>query len=94
MIRASQQANAKVLLVGIRIPPNYGRDYTERFFAAFGALAREHKVALVPWLLDGFGESLDFFQADRVHPTAAAQPKMLDNVWPALQPLLAAKTTR
>ena len=94
MIRASQQANAKVLLVGIRIPPNYGRDYTDRFFSAYGALAREHKVALVPWLLQGFGESLDLFQADRIHPTAAAQPKMLDTVWPALQPLLATKPTR
>jgi acyl-CoA thioesterase-1 len=88
MIRASQQANAKVLLVGIRIPPNYGRDYTERFYATFGALARENKTALVPWLLQGFGESLDLFQDDRIHPTAAAQPKMVDNVWPALQPLL------
>ncbi len=88
MIRMCQAAGAKVLLIGIRIPPNYGREYTERFFGTFGALAREYKLALVPLLLEGFTESLEWFQADRIHPTARAQSRMLDNVWPHLRPLL------
>jgi acyl-CoA thioesterase I len=94
MIRQSQAAGAKVLLVGVRVPPNYGRDYAERFAAAYAALAREHKVALVPFLLEGFAEQLELFQPDRIHPTAEAQPRMLDNVWPALQPLVGAKPRR
>lgn len=89
MIRASHQAKARVLLVGMRIPPNYGREYTERFFAMYANLAREHKTALVPFFLDGVAEKPELFQPDRIHPTAEAQPVMLDNVWPKLQPLLA-----
>lgn len=89
MIRQSQAAGARVLLVGIRVPPNYGRDYAERFFATFPALAREHKVALAPFLFEGFGDSLELFQADRIHPAVEAQARMLENVWPALRPLLA-----
>jgi acyl-CoA thioesterase-1 len=89
MIKASQDSGASVVLVGIRIPPNYGRDYSERFFASFPALAKQHKVALAPFLLDGFADSLELFQPDRIHPTAQAQPKMLENVWPAVRPLLA-----
>lgn len=89
MIKASQASGARVVLVGIRIPPNYGRDYSERFFASFPALAKQYKVALAPFLFDGFADSLELFQQDRIHPTAQAQPKMLDNVWPAVRPLLA-----
>jgi acyl-CoA thioesterase-1 len=88
MIDASRAAGARVLLVGIRVPPNYGRDYAERFASTFEALARERKVALAPFLLDGFAERLDYFQADRIHPNEKAQPLMLDNVWPHLKPLL------
>lgn len=88
MIDASRAAGARVLLVGIRVPPNYGRDYAERFASTFEALARERKVALAPFLLDGFAEKLDYFQADRIHPNEKAQPLMLDNVWPHLKPLL------
>jgi acyl-CoA thioesterase-1 len=91
MIKASQASGARVVLVGVRIPPNYGRDYSERFFASFPALANQYKIALAPFLLDGFAESLEYFQADRIHPTAQAQPKMLDNVWPAVRPLLASR---
>jgi acyl-CoA thioesterase-1 len=94
MIKASQAAGAKALLVGVRIPPNYGRDYTERFFSTYAALAREHKTALVPLIMDGFGESTDWFQADRIHPSARAQPRMLDNVWPHLTPLLGQRVAR
>lgn len=91
MVDASRKAGARVLLIGLRIPPNYGRDYTERFFATFADVAREHKVALAPFLLEGFAERQVLFQPDRIHPTQAAQALMLDNVWPHLQPLLAIK---
>lgn len=94
MIRQAKAAGAKVLLVGIRVPPNYGRDYSERFFATFGALAREHRVALAPFLLEGFADSLELFQPDRIHPSVEAQPRMLENVWPALLPLLGEKGKR
>lgn len=88
MIRAGQSAGAQVVLVGIRIPPNYGREYTERFFATYQQLARQSRAQLAPFLLDGFADSTEMFQADRIHPGEAAQARMLDNVWPALKPLL------
>lgn len=90
MIDASRAAGARVLLVGVRVPPNYGRDYAERFASTFEELARRRKVALAPFLLDGFAERLEYFQADRIHPNEKAQSLMLDNVWPHLKPLLAA----
>lgn len=90
MIDASGAAGARVLLVGMRVPPNYGRDYAERFASTFEELARRRKVALVPFLLDGFAARLEYFQPDRIHPNEKAQPLMLDNVWPHLAPLLAA----
>lgn len=88
MIRDAQAAGARVVLVGMRLPPNYGPDYTEAFEAAFAGLAKRHKTALVPFLLEGFAEKPELFQADRIHPTEAAQPLMLDRVWQALRPLL------
>jgi acyl-CoA thioesterase-1 len=94
MIRASQAAGASVLLVGVRVPPNYGRDYSEKFFGTFADLSRELRVSLAPFLMDGFAESLEYFQADRIHPNEQAQARMLDNVWPHLRPLLAASGTK
>jgi len=94
MIRQGQAAGAKVLLVGLRVPPNYGREYAERFADTFSTLARELKVPLVPFLLDGFAESLDLFQADRIHPSVEAQPRILENVWPVLRPLLGERPKR
>jgi acyl-CoA thioesterase-1 len=88
MIEQSQKAGARVLLVGTRMPPNYGPDYTSAFERAFGELAKSHRAALVPHLFEGFGEKTELFQPDRIHPTEAAQPLILDNVWPALRPLL------
>lgn len=88
MIRTSKQAGARVMVVGMRIPPNYGRDYTEKFAATFSELAKEHKTALVPFLFEGFALRADAFQADRLHPTAASQPLMLETIWKQLQPLL------
>jgi acyl-CoA thioesterase-1 len=88
MIEQSQKAGARVLLVGTRMPPNYGPDYTRAFERAFGELAKSHRTALVPHLFEGFGEKTELFQPDRIHPAEAAQPLILDNVWPALRPLL------
>ncbi len=91
MIDASRAAGARVLLVGMRVPPNYGREYAERFAATFEELARRRKVALAPFLLDGFADRLEYFQPDRIHPNEKAQALILDNVWPHLKPLLAAR---
>ncbi len=91
MTRAGQQSGAKVLLLGMQMPPNYGRDYGERFAAMFAEVAKANQAALVPFLLKGVADtsdSLRLFQADRIHPTAEAHPQLLDNVWPELQKLL------
>lgn len=87
MIRAAREAGARVVLCGMQLPPNYGRDYTERFRKLYTDLAATHKVALVPFFLDGVGERRDLFQADGIHPTEAAQARILDNVWAVLAPL-------
>jgi acyl-CoA thioesterase I len=88
MIKASKDADAKVLLVGMQIPPNYGTDYTRRFAGMYPKLSKELKVALVPFLMENFAQQTAMFQADRIHPTSEAQPIMLNNVWPRLKPLL------
>jgi acyl-CoA thioesterase-1 len=91
MIQLSRERGARVLLVGMRVPPNYGRDYSDRFFATFAELVKSEKVQLAPFLLDGFADRIDFFQPDRIHPTERAQTQMLENVWPYLRPLLNAQ---
>jgi acyl-CoA thioesterase I len=83
--RANQAA---VLIVGIRLPPNFGMDYTSKFQQVFIDVARSRKLRPVPFILDGFGEKREFFQDDGIHPTAAAQPLMLEAVWKELKPLL------
>jgi len=88
MIGMSRRAGAQVLLVGMRVPPNYGPEYTRDFEAAFAALARARKLALAPFLLEGMADDLRLFQPDRIHPTEGAQPLLLENVWKALKPLL------
>ena len=88
MAAMAQKAGSQVLLVGMRLPPNYGPAYVHRFDATFADVAKARKIALVPFMFDGFGENNALFQPDRVHPTAAAQPKLLDNVWRELRPLL------
>jgi acyl-CoA thioesterase I len=88
IIEQSQQAGAKVLLVGMRLPPNYGDPYTKAFERAFADLAKSHRTALLPFLLEGFGDKVEQFQPDRIHPTEPAQPAVLKNVWAALHPLL------
>jgi len=91
MTRAAQKAGAKVLLVGMQVPPNYGSDYAQRFANTFATVATSEKVALVPFLLKGVANGADaskLFQSDRIHPKAEAQPTMLANVWPELRKLL------
>jgi acyl-CoA thioesterase-1 len=83
-----RRAQARVLLVGIRLPPNYGMAYTEKFHAVFTAVARSRKLPLVPFLLDGFADDRTLFLDDGIHPNAAAQPLILDTVWKELKPLL------
>jgi acyl-CoA thioesterase-1 len=91
MARAAKGSGARVLIVGMQVPPNYGRQYLEDFAATFASVARAEGAALVPFLLKGVadGPQADaMFQPDRIHPKAEAQPQMLDNVWPVLRPLL------
>ncbi|HAI94694.1 MAG TPA: arylesterase [Xanthomonadaceae bacterium] len=88
MIELSQAAGAKVLLVGIDVPPNYGPAYRTRLKATYAELAETYHTALLPFLLEGVALQPGMFQADGLHPVAAAQPKLLDNVWPVLKPLL------
>lgn len=89
MIQAGKKAGARVLLVGIRMPPNYGPDYTAAFTAAYAEVAAKERVAFLPELLAGIGEKTEYFQPDRLHPTAEAQPIILETVMKALAPLLA-----
>ena len=91
MVEQAQKAGARVLIVGIRLPPNYGEPYTRSFEQAFADVAKSHHTALLPYLFEGFGEKLDLFQADRIHPTAAAQARVLNNVWPKFAPLVSKK---
>ena len=88
MIEQAQKSGARVLLVGMKLPPNYGPDYTRAFESAYGELAQRYKTTLVPFLLEDLADKQELFQPDRVHPTEAAQPLMLERVWTALQPLL------
>ncbi len=88
MVIASKKAKAKVVLIGMQIPPNYGRDYTERFFSIYAKVAKEQQTTLVPFLLEGVADKPELFQADRIHMVAAAHPAILDNVWPQLSPLI------
>jgi acyl-CoA thioesterase I len=94
MTQAAQKAGARVLLVGMQLPPNYGAQYGQQFAGLFEKVAREHQAAVVPFFLRGFADGPDaarWFQPDRIHPTEEAQPRMLANVWPELRKLLAAR---
>ena len=88
MIEAVRARKARVVLAGLKLPPNYGPDYTRAFEQSYAELARRHKAALVPFLLDGVAEKCELFQPDGIHPVAEAQPQILDNVWKVLKPLL------
>ncbi len=91
IIRQAQKSGARVLLVGMRVPPNYGPDYASAFEHAFADVAKSHRSALLPFMFEGFGEKAELFQADRIHPNEAAQPRILKNIWKPLAPLLGKK---
>jgi acyl-CoA thioesterase-1 len=91
IIEQGKKAGAWVLLIGVRLPPNYGEVYVKKFHGVYRELARSYGIPLVPYLLDGIGGHADLMQADGLHPNSAAQARMLDNVWPYLLPLLEKK---
>ena len=88
MIDLSTAAGAQVLLLGMRIPPNYGPDYTEQFRLCYSDVARDKKLPLVPFLLNGIALTPNLMQADGIHPDELGQPTLLANIWPSLKPLL------
>jgi acyl-CoA thioesterase I len=88
LIQLSQGSGAKVLLIGIKIPPNYGLRYTSDFYESFTLLAHEYNIPLVPFLLDGVATRPELMQEDRLHPRAEAQPRILKTVWPYLKKML------
>jgi acyl-CoA thioesterase-1 len=97
MAKAARTAGARVLIAGMQLPPNYGRAYSEEFAALFAQVARAEGAALVPFLLAGVADGPDpyaMFQPDRIHPTAEAHARILDNVWPRLRPLVGAPARR
>ncbi len=88
MVEHVQDSGARAVLVGMQIPPNYGERYTQMFADIFPALSDSYDTALVPFFLDGIYNKENLMQDDGIHPTAEAQPRLLDNVWPVLKPLL------
>ncbi len=88
MLDLAREAHARTLLVSMLMPPNYGKTYVQGFAAAYPALAKRYKVPLAPFLLTGVADHPELMQADGLHPIATAEPRVLDNLWPALEPLL------
>lgn len=88
MVTLSQKQDAKVMLIGMRMPPNYGRAYTERFFGMYSTLSKDLKAPLVPFMLEGVADKPALFQADRLHPNAQAHPIILKNIWPTFSSLI------
>jgi acyl-CoA thioesterase-1 len=88
MIRKSQAAGARVVLAGMRMPPNYGPRYSQEFQEIYSRLSREHRLPLIPFVLEDVALDANLMQADGLHPNAKAQPKLLNEIWPRLEPLL------
>jgi acyl-CoA thioesterase-1 len=91
IVEACRKSKSQVVLIGMRLPPNYGSAYADKFHAVFSDIAKRHKLPLVPFLLEGFGDKPEWFQADGIHPAVSAQPLMLEAVWKTLNPLLIKK---
>jgi acyl-CoA thioesterase-1 len=94
IVKACRKAGAKVVIAGMRIPPNYGPVYTRRFQGLFAEVARQQNVSLVPFMLQGFADDRNMFQADGIHPAAGAQSRILDNIYRRLRPLLLPRSRR
>lgn len=88
IIRVCRKERAQTLLVGMRLPPNYGKIYGDRFQDMYAELARKYRLSLVPFLLEGIADKPELFQPDGLHPIAAAQPVLMENVWKQLRPML------
>ena len=88
MATATKAAGARPMIVGMKLPPNYGPAYTRQFESVFADVAKQHAAPLVPFFFEGFGEDASAFQSDRIHPTEATQQRLLDNVWPTLERML------
>lgn len=88
IVTRAQKIRASILLVGLQIPPNYGKVYADRFAGMYTSTAKRYGTALTPFFFAGFADRYELFQPDRIHPTAAAQSRLLENVWPDLRPLL------
>ncbi len=88
IVRACKKRHARVLLVGMRLPPNYGLKYSDAFGKIYPELAKRHDLALVPFMLEGFAGNMEDFQSDGLHPSAKAQGKVLSNIWKVLYPML------
>jgi len=93
MIAQSRRAGARVVLIGMQLPPNYGPAYANKFRESFENVAREQSTSFVPFLLAGFADRREWFQQDGLHPTAEAQPTILENVWPAIEALMPTGTS-
>jgi len=87
IVERAKKAGARVLVVGMRLPPNYGPEYTQAFENTFGEVAKRYRVTLAPFILEGFAEKPEYFQPDRIHPTAEVQPLIVERVWRGLRPL-------
>jgi acyl-CoA thioesterase-1 len=94
MIEKSQAAGARVVLIGMRMPPNFGPVFDEKFRAIYTELAKKYNTGLAPFMMEGFAQKADLFQGDGIHPLAPAQPMILNNIWPALKPLLGKPSAR
>lgn len=94
IITACEKMQARVVLVGMRLPPNYGNAYADKFHTTFQEIAKRRKLALVPYLFEGFGDQPQWFQADGIHPTVEAQPLILETVWKVLRPALQSAPSR
>jgi acyl-CoA thioesterase-1 len=88
IVKACKQSKASILLVGMRLPPNYGATYTKKFSAIYQQIAKRHELRLVPFLLAGFGDNPEYFQEDKMHPNENAQEKILTNVWKVLHKMI------
>jgi acyl-CoA thioesterase-1 len=91
MVSLAQKNNARVMLVGMRMPPNYGRAYTDKFFGMYKEVSTEFKAPLVPFMLEGVAQVPAMFQPDRLHPLATAHPTILANIWPTFSALIKQK---
>jgi acyl-CoA thioesterase-1 len=94
IVEACRKAGAKVIISGMRVPPNYGPVYARRFEGIFAEVARQQNISLVPFMLQGFAENRAMFQSDGIHPAAAAQARILDNIYHRLRPLLLPRPRR